>query len=191
MVKCNLKKTSNEILRERAEILAHKDVATLESFDQLSGTRDYLYVDISGERFAIEAGFVKEIRKIETLTPVPCTPNWMSGVVSVRGHILQVVDIGKYFGIISSEKGKHRHLIVVGNKEIQFCLLAEDVHDVRTLSDSMIARQPETGFAGAAYCLGITSDRVFVLKAEKLINDPGLEIDEEVVSVPGVKAGRF
>lgn len=185
-----VRKNPLEILEERAEKLARRDAREVEADDSPTHVFDCLEVDMAGERFGIETGYVREVRKLETLTPVPCTPPWMKGVVSVRGHILQVVDIGVYFGLTSS-RDSYRQLVVVGKGDTEFCLLAENVHDVRSIGESMIVRQPESGFAGASYCRGITGDRLFVLMMDRLIDDPGLEVDEEVSSAPGMGAGSI
>ncbi|WP_027180054.1 chemotaxis protein CheW [Maridesulfovibrio bastinii] len=184
-------KNDREILRERAKNLAHRDDLLFEEESRHIGARDYLIITLSGEKFAIETGFIKEIRKVEGLTRIPCTPGWMAGIVSLRGYILQVVDLSLYLGLSRSGKNSADELVIVGNEDIEFCLLVEAVHDVRLIEDSKISRQTEKGFAGAAYCAGITGDRVFVFQTEKLINDPGLEIDEDVVSVPGAVSGNW
>lgn len=180
-----------EILRKRAERLAVRGAVFSASAENGESACDYLYFDVDNEKFAIETSFIKEIRKIESITPIPCTPAWMSGVVSVRGHILQVIDMGKYFGLNRGEKSEKNQLVVMGDREIVFCILAEHIHGVRDISDVDIVRQQDGGFSGAAFCQGITGERIFVINAKKFINDPGLEIDEEVVSVPGVASGNW
>jgi len=56
------------------------------------------YFSWGSDLFALEAQYIHEIRQIGEITPVPCTPDFVLGITSVRGSIYSALDIRKSFG---------------------------------------------------------------------------------------------
>src|ERR1700712_5225839 len=87
------------ILRERARLLARVP----ESEPVAGAVLELLEFSLAQERYAVENRFVREVCPLKELTPLPCTPPFLLGVVNVRGRILPVLDLKKFFDL--PEKG--------------------------------------------------------------------------------------
>ncbi len=100
-----------KILKERAGALARepKDRAAAGEFVEVV---EFL---LSYERYGIESSYVREIYPMKELTPLPCTPPFVLGIINVRGEIVAVIDNKKFFEL--PEKG-HTDLnkLVIRNK---------------------------------------------------------------------------
>lgn len=163
-------------LQERARRLAQVPPAAArgESFEVLE-------FRLAQERYAVETRFVTEVHPLRELTPLPCTPAFVRGVANIRGRILPVFDLKRFFDL--PEKGLtdlHR-IILVRGEGIEFGLLADMALGVSTLEAS--ALQPSlptlTGIR-ADYLKGVAPGPLIVLNLERVLADPRLVIREDV-----------
>src|SRR5882757_6299566 len=88
-----------EILRARARVLARPPERQAEAGAML----DLLEFRLAQECYAVENRYVQEVCPLKELTPLPCTPPFLLGIVNVRGRILPVLDLKKFFDL--PEKG--------------------------------------------------------------------------------------
>lgn len=104
-----------QILRARAKALAQPPKDEPEADTLL----DVLEFRLAEERYAVEIRHVSEVHPLKELTPLPGTPAFVLGVVNVRGRILPVVDLKKFFEL--PDEGLtdlHRIILVEGNGQI-------------------------------------------------------------------------
>src|SRR3990172_12755205 len=67
--------------------------------DQGLTLKQYVTFKLGDERYGVDVSFVEEIQPLKDLTLIPCTPDFVVGAVNIRGSILPVVDVKKFFGI--------------------------------------------------------------------------------------------
>lgn len=166
-----------EILRARARALAHTDAPA----PDLGAMLDLLEFRLAQERYAIENQHVHEVCPFKELTPLPCTPAFIRGIVNVRGRIVPVLDLKRFFGL--PEKGLtdlHR-IILVRRADLELGILADDITGLRTIPASGAQPAPPTlaGIRGD-YLKGVTADRLIVLDLVHILGDPGIIVNEEV-----------
>ncbi|HEX4120753.1 MAG TPA: chemotaxis protein CheW [Verrucomicrobiae bacterium] len=148
---------------------------------QAQGDLELLEFRLAQERYALEARFVREVSTFKDLTPLPCCPPFVLGIVNVRGRILPVLDLKKFFDL--PEKGLtdlHR-IILVGDNDLELGLLADMIVGVRSipaagLQDSLPTL---TGVRGD-YLKGVTAERLVVLDLAHILADPRIIVHEEV-----------
>lgn len=73
----------------------------------------YLTFLLAGEEYAIGILKVKEIIEYDTVTTVPKTPNWVRGVINLRGAVVPVVDLGLKFGLEERPVTKTTCIVIV------------------------------------------------------------------------------
>jgi purine-binding chemotaxis protein CheW len=166
-----------KILRSRAEALARVPESEAKPWALLN----LLEFKMAQERYAVETQYVEGVSPFRDLTPLPCTPPFIRGIVNVRGRILPVLDLTRYIGL--SDKGLtdlHR-IILVQSNGMEMGLLVDDIIGLKSISpDSLQPSLPTLGGAGSEFLKGITSDRVIVLDLGRLFSDPALVVNEEV-----------
>lgn len=166
---------TRRILKERALALAREAVPA-EAADAGIEVIEFL---LAHERYAVASEYVREVYPLEDITPLPCTPAFMLGIVNVRGEILSVIDIKKFFDLPEKGLTDLNKVIVLESADMVFGIVADAISGVRRIPRADI--QPSlptlTGIR-EDYLLGVTAERVVILDAEKLLNDEKLIVNE-------------
>lgn len=110
-----------------------------------------------GEEFGLPILDVREIIRITEITPVPQAPNFVEGVINLRGQILPVVDLRKRFGLDSKEADGQTRIVVVELQHAVLSLVVDEVSEVLRIPASTLAPAPAivAGSIGAEYIKGI------------------------------------
>jgi purine-binding chemotaxis protein CheW len=107
-----------------------------------------LTFELEGSPYALPVECVREIVRIRPITPVPRMPEDVRGVISLRGEIVQVVDLRRRLGLEPVEPGRRSRVIVVhGGDGGVAGLLVDAVTEVLSVADD--ALRPASGEAGA------------------------------------------
>lgn len=173
----NTRAEKKKVLKARARALA-REPETKEK------PQDYLEVVefiLANERYGIESSYVREVYLVKELTPMPCTPPFVLGIASIRGQIMSVIDIKKFFDLPETGLGDRDRIIIAKAGEMELGILVDAVLGVRSipLGDIQPSLPTLTGIR-EEYLKGVTGDRVVILAAEKLLGDKKLIIHEEV-----------
>jgi purine-binding chemotaxis protein CheW len=119
------------------------------SIESITDTRQYLTFRLGEEVFALGVSNVREILEFTTVTRVPKTPEFMRGVINLRGSVVPVLDMRLKFGLTMAEKTVDTCIIVV---EISFegentviGALVDSVQEVFDLEPDQIEPAPKIG----------------------------------------------
>lgn len=168
---------ARQILRARAQALARPP----ERAAVAAASLELLEFRLARESYALETRYVREVCPLKNLTPLPCTPPFVLGIVNVRGRILPVLDLKKFFEL--PEQGLtdlHRIILVQGN-DLELGLLADVIVGVRTISvESLQPSLPTLTGIRAEYLKGVTAERLVVLDLDCILTDPKIIVHEEV-----------
>jgi purine-binding chemotaxis protein CheW len=119
------------------------------SVEGINETRQYLSFKLDEEEFALDISKVKEVLDFTKITKVPQTPDFMKGVINLRGAVVPVVDLNKKFGIKKTEKTVNTRIIIgeikIEEDEIILGVLADSVHEVMDLEPENIEPAPRIG----------------------------------------------
>jgi purine-binding chemotaxis protein CheW len=109
----------------------------------------YLTFKLGGEVFALDIGKVREVLDFTTVTKVPRTPDFMRGVINLRGSVVPVVDLRLKFGMSATEKTVNTCVIItevtVDNDTTVLGALADSVQEVIDLTPGDISAAPKIG----------------------------------------------
>jgi purine-binding chemotaxis protein CheW len=129
----------------------------------------------------VETRHVGEVLPLADLTPVPCTPAFIAGVVNVRGRITVVIDIQKFFGVATRGLTDLHHVILVRGGELELGVLADAIVGVRAHArEELQPALPVSAGVSADYVIGMTAERVLVLDLARMLADPRMIVNEEV-----------
>ncbi|MEO8351790.1 MAG: chemotaxis protein CheW [Chthoniobacteraceae bacterium] len=165
-----------KVLKERAAELARP----CDSGDAGGETITVIEFDLAGERYAIELARVREVARLKELTPVPCTPSFVLGIVNVRGEIRTVIDLKTFFDLPPQGITELNRLVMIRGDDLEVGVLADTIGGIRRLPLDTIQPTPPTvtGPRGA-YLRGVTSDGVGIIDVAKLFSDPALLVNEK------------
>ncbi len=161
-----------------------------------------LLVRLGREIYGLDAQYVFNIRLADLITHVPRVPDWVAGVINLRGRILSVVDLQRFFGLPPAEDDGEGdaefvaampYLVVVETPDMEVALLVDDVLTVTSLPTDRI--QEVTGTVRGLrpeYVQGVMirenddagmegSSVLVVLDLPALLSDERLIVHEEIV----------
>ena len=135
---------------------------------------------IDHETFGIDLGFVIEIIGIQTITYVPEVPDYVKGIINLRGKIIPVIDMRLRFKKQAMEYNDRTCIIVIDVRNITIGLIVDYVAEVVKISDDNIAPPPNyrAGFHNP-YIKGIGksgNDVKLLLDCEKIISDEEFDV---------------
>jgi purine-binding chemotaxis protein CheW len=140
---------------------------------------DVVIFSLARERYAIETRVLREIVALTDYTPVPGAADFLVGVINLRGEILAVVDLRRFFNLPDRGLGDQSRVLVLGMEGKELGVLADSAHEVQRLrADQIISLPPAAPSGGRAYLRGVTEDALLVLDGERLLRDPRLIIDQ-------------
>ena len=122
----SLRETADEVLRRRAASLAQETVT-----EEDSAVMGLLLFRLGDEWYSVKVADVREIYQEYTVTPIPCVPEYVLGVVNIRGEIISVTDAAKIMnlGTLSGEV-EVPPAIVVQNEECVSAIVVDEIGDI-------------------------------------------------------------
>ncbi len=120
----------------------------------------YLTVVLENEAYGIAVLKVREIIRMQKITPVPQMPGFVKGVINLRGRVIPVVDLRVKFGL-KAEFAERTCIVVVqvklpSEQVVQMGLIVDSVEEVVTLTDAEIEPTPDFGAkVDTTYLLGM------------------------------------
>jgi len=120
----------------------------------------YLTVVLDNEAYGLAVLKVREIIRMQKITPVPQMPEFVKGVINLRGRVIPVIDLRVKFGL-KAEFSERTCIVVVQVdltqlKPVQMGLIVDSVEEVLNVVGDMIEPTPEFGTAvDTAYLLGM------------------------------------
>jgi purine-binding chemotaxis protein CheW len=131
---------------------------TVDALKKLSGK--YLTVVLENEAYGLNVLKIREIIRLQKITPVPQMPPFVKGVINLRGRVIPIVDLRVKFGL-QAEFTERTCIIVVqvklpNEQVVQMGLIVDSVEEVVNLNDTEIEPTPEFGAkVDTTYLLGM------------------------------------
>lgn len=111
--------------------------------DNAARSIELLTFRIAEQEYALDIMSVREIRGWTHATPLPHAPNYMKGVINLRGTVLPVMDLSVRLGLTKQEQNDRNVIIVVKLDDTMTGLLVDAVSDIVALSPEDMQAPPE------------------------------------------------
>ena len=168
------------------------------SVASITDTKQYLTFQLGEEVFAVDVFHVREILEFTTVTKVPRTPDYMRGVINLRGGVVPVLDMRLRFGLSQTEKTVDTCIIVVEvffeDESTVIGALVDSVQEVLELEPDQIEPAPRIGTQLKTEFIkgmGKRDDRfIILLDIDKIFSCEELTMAQEVEEESLKKAGN-
>jgi len=133
---------------------------------------------VAGTDYALPLGAVREVGRVPAATPVPHAPDWLAGVANVRGDVVSVADLARFFGETPAPPSRDRRVIVVqaAGRDLTAGLLVDRVRGLRSIPPADVhAPTAPIRARPAAYMVGVAGGAgrpVVVLAPDALLLSP-------------------
>ncbi|WMJ87669.1 chemotaxis protein CheW [Anaerocolumna sp. MB42-C2] len=143
----------------------------------------YLTFSLGKESYGIEIQYVMEIIGIQSVTEIPEIPDYVKGIINLRGKIIPVMDVRLRFKKEEKSYNDRTCIIVVDIKNISIGLIVDGVSEVLTIPEQDIVDPPEVnkGFNRYIKKIGKVGNEVkLLLDCDKLLSEDELNDLDEV-----------
>lgn len=164
-------------LKARARALAQEPIEKA----ALEGSIEVVEFLLAYETYGIESSYVREVYHLKEITPLPDTPPFVLGIINVRGQIVSVIDVKKLFDLPERGLTDLNKVIIVRSKEMELGIIADSIRGVRSvLATDIQSPLPTLTGIRADYLKGVTSDRLVILDAVRILSDRRIVVLDEV-----------
>ncbi len=115
----------------------------------ITETTLYLPFGLEDEIFAIDVAKVREVLDLSAITKVPHAPEFMRGVINVRGNVVPVMDMRTKFGLPETDSTVNTRIVImelsVDGSSLVLGAIADSVNDVLELEPDQIEEPPSLG----------------------------------------------
>ena len=131
--------------------------------------------DLASEGYGVDIGAVREIIRMQEITRVPQTPEFVEGVINLRGKVIPVIDLRKRFGLQVADQSKDNRIVVVDIGKQDIGVIVDAVTEVLRISADSV--EPPTSVITSAdsdYLLGIAkleSRLIILLDLESVLSE--------------------
>ncbi len=159
------------------EAVAEKETASIHE-------GKYLTFVLGSEEYGIEIIKVREIIGIMDITNVPQTPNYMKGVINLRGKVIPVIDLRLKFTMSEEEYTQETCVIVVEVNNTHIGIIVDSVSEVQNINGSEIEEPPNLGQGiDTNFIIGMGKVKekiIILLDIEKVLTSEDLDMAKEV-----------
>lgn len=117
--------------------------------NETTATTQYLTFGLGEEEFALEIARVREVLDYTTITKVPRMPDFLRGVINLRGNVVPVIDLRLKLGMSAVQKTKDTCIVIVeirmDGEQMQLGSLTDSVQEVIDLDPGQIEPAPRIG----------------------------------------------
>lgn len=141
----------------------------------------YLTFELAGQAYGLEILHLNEIVGVQAITELPESPEYIKGVINLRGKLIQVTDMRLRFGMEFREYDERSCIIVttVGSESVG--LIVDGVSDVLSIPDESISPPPQSNQTDACadYIIGMGRHKesvIILLDTEKLLHGQAVSV---------------
>lgn len=129
---------------------------------------------LNNKEYAIDVKHIVGIEKMLHITRVPHVPNYIKGVINLRGVIIPIIDLRTRFGVEAAIYNQNTRIIIVSLADKEVGLIVDEANDVMNIQVNQIESQPDViGTEKQNYITGVVKQNnrlLILLKLEKILN---------------------
>ncbi|MDH5570526.1 MAG: chemotaxis protein CheW [Gammaproteobacteria bacterium] len=127
------------------------------------------------EKYGIKVMQVKEVLRMTEIAPVPGAPDYVLGIINLRGNVVTVIDLRSRFGLMSAEADDSTRIVIIEADNQTIGILVDSVAEVADIKSSDIDVAPNVGNdESSKYIQGVSSqgDELLILvDVNKLLSE--------------------
>jgi purine-binding chemotaxis protein CheW len=169
-----------QILEERAAALAH----SAEPGQVPSTALRMVEFLLAQQHYAVETRHVREVQQVTNITPIPCTPLFVLGVINVRGRILSVIDLATFFDLPHTPSAESGVVMVLGAEDMEVGVRVDELLGTRLVAeDDLSAATTGHSSIRCEYLQGVAKEQLLLLDVERLLSDNRLLVGADETEI--------
>jgi purine-binding chemotaxis protein CheW len=143
-------------------------------------TREVLVFILGGDEYGVDILKVQEIRGYDKVTPIPAAPDYVKGVINLRGVIVPVIDLRVKFRLAQVKYDQFTVVVILRLATRVIGVVVDGVSDVMALTASEVRPAPQLGtVVDASFISGVATQgerMVLLLDIERLLSTGELNV---------------
>jgi purine-binding chemotaxis protein CheW len=166
------KAKAKAIMDARAKALAKPVVSAAKT----AGV-DVVVFTLARETYAVESIYVREVVALTDYTPIPGVPDFVMGVANLRGEVLAVMDLRRFFNLPRQGIADLHRIVVLGKTRAEFGIIADTTLGQMTWPKTDVLPARDVTGMRSNFIMGVTRDAALILDGGKLLADERFTID--------------
>ncbi|MBI2840449.1 MAG: purine-binding chemotaxis protein CheW [Acidobacteria bacterium] len=163
------------VMDERARVLARVPAISRPDEEKV----EIVTMVLGAEHYAVETKHVREIARLVDFTPVPGTPDFVLGIANLRGEIVAVMDLRRFFGVPVKGLTDLSRVVVLGTTRSELGVLVDEAQAVMSLRAEEVLEPPgSVAGIGRDYLRGVTADALIILDGAVLLKDSRVFVNQ-------------
>ncbi len=104
--------------------------------------QQYVSFNLDAEKYAVDIMYIEEIIRMVEITQVPRAPEFVEGIINIRGKVIPVVDLKKKLNLGSISQDQNTRIIITNVKNRKIGFIVDSVNEVIRIDDSLIDDAP-------------------------------------------------
>lgn len=138
-------------------------------------TRRFVTFQLADETYGIDVMTVQEVLRVSEIAPVPGAPNYVNGIINLRGNVVTVIDTRKRLGLMSNENDDATRIVIIESDKQVIGMMVDSVADVVNVQTSDIDIPPNVGNdESSKYIKGVVSREaglLILMDVKRLLSD--------------------
>lgn len=130
---------------------------------------------LENEKYGINVMQVQEVLRVTEIAPVPGAPDYVMGIINLRGNVVTVIETRKRFGLMPKEMDDSTRIVIIESEDQVVGILVDSVAEVVDLRASEIESAPNVGTEESAkFISGVASlegELLIIVDLNKLLTD--------------------
>ena len=158
---------SRAIMNKRTLAIADKSSLKLAS-GELHVKNKYISFNLNNDLYCIALDFVKEVLKDTSVTQVPGTPNFIEGIMNLRGDYITVLNLKRFLGLDASKPPEKKPVIIIKCNELKLALLIDKINELFEFQENDLL-EPKDGYFANEF---IYNNALYtILNVDKITSD--------------------
>ena len=120
---------SKQLMTKRTNAIAEKASTRLTS-EELHAKNKYISFNLNNDFYCIALDYVKEVLKDTSITRVPGTPDFIEGIMNLRGDYITVINLKKFLALPESTISDKKPVIIIKCNELKLALLIDRINEL-------------------------------------------------------------
>jgi len=165
---------SRALMAKRTKLIAEKSSVRLAS-GELHAKNKYISFNLNKDFFFIALDYVKEVLKDTSITKIPGTPNFIEGIMNLRGDYITVINLKKFLGLEDSVSTDKKPVVIIKCNELKLALLIDKINELFDYQDIGFEENTDSYYAREF----VQNDLLYtVLNVDKITSDKRIIITD-------------
>ena len=128
--------------------------------------------------YSIDIKNIKEITTSANMIPIPCTPDYISGLITVRGDFITVLNLKSFLNVNPSTYKNKSKVIIINSDVFKIGFMVDDIHDISGIYENDATKNISNN-SYIKYEIVHKNDITLILDINKILEDKKLHIEEK------------